>query len=705
MFLHPWAIAVGLAAAALPIAIHLLTKPRPVLMPLSTIRFVREVLRQRRARHRLRDFLVLATRTLAVLLIAAAIARPRFGEQALVRDAEAGSGVRIILLDASQSMAAVAHGTEGIERARTAAASYLRYRPGLRANLIVAAASARAVFPDASYNLEALRRELSNAKALPERLDTQRAVTLAAEMLSKGSDSQGVRELVVLSDFQRSNWSQVDLSAIPADTRIQFETVREGDTPANLALLRAGVRGRVTQGATAALEVEVGNFSAAACPVTVEVALGDAVFRLGGICPAGRRTTISEEIQWPQSGWQIGEARLVDIADALTADNSRPIAFEVRGKPLFALVTRESAAERLTSSHYLDCALVPDANKDDRASGKIVRIDPQQPDRQTLAAADLIVLDHPGKLPAETVEFVAGLLRRGRASIYVAAEPIDAGNLRSLSNLLGAGLRLPVEFLADATDTERSGLFLTSVRNDTAPFSVLAENAAKITGQLRFAGGLNTRKLTDALEDDVLATYNDGSACLVLSGSDAGSLAVLNADLTRSNFPKTEAFVPIIEELVVRLLSPRTSEPAFVCGESLLVRLPAAGGTGEVLTIRGPTESVAGRSLGELTADATGSVWHWPTPDRVGVYRINREKNTREQDTVMAVAVSIAAEESPLESLPLSTLKDRLAAGRQVQIRSAGASDPSQDDVWTWLLAACVGCLLSELLLLLSFRS
>jgi hypothetical protein len=705
LFLHPWAIAVGLAAAALPIAIHLLTKPRPVLMPLSTIRFVREVLRQRRARHRLRDFLVLAARTLAVLLIAAAIARPRFGNQPSAHDAVTGSGVRVILLDASQSMAALAHGAEGIERARSAAASYLRYRPGLRANLIVAAASPRAVFPDPSYNLEALRRELSSVKALPERLDAQRAVTLAAEMLSKGSDSHAVRELVVLSDFQRSNWSRVDFSAIPADTRIQFETVREGDTPANLALLRAGVRGRVPQGASAALEVEVGNFSAANRPVTVEVALGDAIYRLNGICPAGRRTTLSEEITWQQLGWQTGEARLVNVADALAADDSRPIAFEVHGKPLYALVTRQSAGERLSSSHYLDCALVPDSASGVQASGKIVRVDPQQIDRQSLAAADVIVLDHPGKLPAEAVEFLAGLLRRGRAMFYVAAEPIDAVNLRSLAVLLGAGLRLPVEFLAETTDIGRSELFLASTRSDVAPFSVFADNTAAITGRLRFAGCLNTRKLPDALQDDLLATYNDGSACLTLSSSDAGSLAVLNADLTRSNFPKTEAFVPFVEELVVRLLSPRTSEPAFACGESLLVRLPATVGTVEgQLAIRGP-EDLTGRSFGELTSDAAGAVWNWPAPDQVGVYRIDHYRTTRDRTTVMAVAVSIAAEESPLESLPLSTLKERLAAGRQVHIRAAGAADPSQDDVWTWLLVACVGCLLSELLLLLSFRS
>src|SRR5688572_356077 len=107
MFLHPWAIAAGLLAAGLPIAIHLLTKPRPVRVPSSTLRFVREIVEQRRARHRLRDFLVLALRTAAVILIAAALARPLFDRAAVVAEETSADTVRVVLVDVSQSLAAV----------------------------------------------------------------------------------------------------------------------------------------------------------------------------------------------------------------------------------------------------------------------------------------------------------------------------------------------------------------------------------------------------------------------------------------------------------------------------------------------------------------------------------------------------------------------------------------------------------------------
>ena len=116
-FVHPWIIVAGAAAATLPVIVHLLTRPRPVRMPLSTIRFVREAIQQRRAQHRLRDWIVLALCTLAVLLLALAIARPLLGPQPLVAEVQEGDAVRVVLLDLSQSMAATSGGIQAIERA------------------------------------------------------------------------------------------------------------------------------------------------------------------------------------------------------------------------------------------------------------------------------------------------------------------------------------------------------------------------------------------------------------------------------------------------------------------------------------------------------------------------------------------------------------------------------------------------------------
>src|SRR5688500_15517181 len=137
-FLNPWAMGLGAAAIALPIVVHLLTRPRPVRLPLSTVRFVLEAVHQRKARYRLRDILILAARTLAVALLAWAFARPLLGTKPLIAASTPGSAMRVIILDQSQSMAAVSNGVSAFDRAKPVAAKYLAYQPGLKANLVFA---------------------------------------------------------------------------------------------------------------------------------------------------------------------------------------------------------------------------------------------------------------------------------------------------------------------------------------------------------------------------------------------------------------------------------------------------------------------------------------------------------------------------------------------------------------------------------------
>lgn len=701
MFMHPWAVVLGFAAVVLPVAVHWLTKPRPVRMPLSTLRFVRQAVRQHRARHRLRDVIVLALRAAAILLVAFAIARPKLGEEPLVSESQAGSAVRVVVLDVSQSMAALHHGVEAIERARTIAAGHLRYRPGLRVNLILAGASARTTFAQPSQNFEALRQELSQAQVRPERLDINRAIAKAAEMLAADSeDDRQRRELVVISDFQRSNWARADFSPLPRQTQIQMEATSGDATPANIAILRSQLQQRTAIGGATQVEIEIGNYSPLPRRITAEVAIGEQTFRVEGMCPPDRRTTLVQEIQLQQAGWQVAVARLVGVEDALAADDQRAFVVEVTARPTYALLTRQSASQRPSSSYYLERGLAPDSQLGEQASVEIVRVDPADIDRESLAAADLLVIDHPGKFAAADISLLADLLRRGRPVLYVASEAVDATNLRLLVEAAGGGLQMPVDF-APPRDQPRRDLFLTSVRQDVAPFEVFGDSRQAITGPLRFGGGLNSVRVENTLDDDLLATYSDGTACLVLTSSDAGALAVLNADLSRSNLPTSEAFVPLLDQLVQRLLQRRAAMPGATGGEPVVVRLPNGIGTASELQIVGPEPSEnAMLAHGEIVDQGGGVVWRWTSPDKPGVYRV-----LRGDQTVFALPVGLSAEESPLESISPDVLKNRLAGTLAVHYRSATDPSGQRDVLWTWLLVACVVCIVGEFVSLTAFRS
>jgi hypothetical protein len=698
-FLHPWAVAVGAAAAGLPLLIHWLTRPRPARRPLSTVRFVREVVRQRRARSRLRDLLVLGARVAAVLLLAWAVARPLLGEEPAVTAAAAGDTARVVLLDVSQSMAAESNGVALLERARPLAAEYLGDRPGLGANLLLAGASARPVFDRLSGNFAALRDELAQARPRPERLNVQAAVGRAGELLAGARGGPGLRrELVIVSDFQRSGWAAVDFAALPLDTRVQLVSVAPADPLPNLAVLRAGVRGRAEQGRAARLEVEVGNFSPAARPVEVELTLGDATYRVQGVCAAWAKITLGTDVPLRQGGWQSGQARLLGVRDALAADNSRPFVVEVRPAPIYALLTREAAGPRISSSYFLERALVPAEPRAGRPEARVVRVAPDPLDRDVLAAADVIVVDHPGRLSADAVRLLATLLRRGRGVFYVAAELADAVNLKLLAEAAGSELQLPVEFLPPRAGQPRRDLFLTEVKRDAPPFRVFGDGLNGLTAPLRFAGGLGSRRLEGALADDILASYSDRSACLVLTACGAGTLAVLNADLASSDLPRSPAFVPLVGELVDRLLGPQRGGEAAACGEPLAVSLPPGVGPAAGLRVAGPGREAEGTST--LTEEGGGVLWRSPALGPPGVYQVRR--GTR---VVHAVAAAVPAEESDLRPLDPAVLQGRLAGGRAVHFRAAGGGEQGQDDLWVWLAVGCVVCVCGELALLKLFRT
>ncbi len=724
--LHVWAVAIGAAALGLPLIVHWLTRPRPRTMPLSTLRFVREAVQQRRARHRLRDFIILALRMLAVGALALAFARPAMGRKPLVQANDAADATRVVLLDCSASMMAADHGIQLFERARPVVAGYLNYRVGLRANLVLCGARPRAVFENCMTNFSALREALGQATPGPERLDVKAALTMATEMLAK-APAKARRELVIVSDFQRSNWAGVDFSALPADAVIQLESVAPAEAPANLAVLRVGGTDGGRVGGAATLQVEIGNFSNTPRQVNAEASVRDATLRMEGLCPARGTVTLTSECPLRSAGWLTGRVRLLGVDDALAFDNERPFVLHVRPPTTFALVTREPAELQPLSSYFLERALVPQAGRKMRRTSsapvgdassqpvrteeKVVRIEPAKLDRASIGPADVIVLDRPGRLSRESVLLLVSAVQRGKALIYAASEAADAGNLKLITDVAGASMHMPIEFVPPAGGhgmLARAALRLTDVREKEPPFSVFGDGVGAIVAQLRFAGGLASRNLNGGIMDDVLARLSDGSAFLVATNCGAGVLAVLNTDLAASNLPSSGAFVPLVGELVSVVRGHRAArgaDSAAPCGATLAQYLPAEVGAAAGLRVLADNGDAA--ELGELREDGTGVLWSWRAAGKPGTYSVVSTVGSADQ-RVFAVATAVPAAESDLRSMLASELQARARGGaspRQVEYEEAGGTSEAKDRAWTWFAIACAACMMAELIALKALRT
>ena len=723
-FLHPWAIWLGLLGASLPIVVHFLTRPRPVRMPSSTVRFLREAVRQQRTRHRLRDFLLLMLRCLAILAFAVAIARPQWGAKPLVTQGSDADTLRVVLLDTSQSMAATEGGIRTLERAKSKAAEYLAYRPGLKAGLILAAARPESVFEQTSTNFEALRDSLNHAQVRPEGLEVNAALEKATRMLATESpDDRRVRELIIVSDFQRNNWAKVDFSILPASTKIQLDAVVGAEAPENLAIVEAKVDEQNPTERTAQLKIRIGNYTGTARKVQVEVNAGDETWRLSGLCPSGRETVLSESIDLRHEGWFPAVARLVDVDDALAEDNTRHFVIHADRPPVFGLLTRRREKERIsiqrdsrfstatatrlvpTSDDFLECALSLDTFTDESdSSGKsataerVVRFHPDELNPARMAGCEVVFIDHPGKLTDEAILAISGLLRRHRAICYLVSEPVDATNLK---RLLGAtsGVALPVEFTppdrhSATAQTARQWDFL---RKDEAPFNVFGDTLGPLVESLRFSGTLDSPTTSVGVARDVLASYDDGSAALVVTTAGSGTLAVWNVDLDRSNLTKSPMFVPLLDELVGRLLKNGATDDSYICGEALVAHLPSRIVTGAELRLtaskpkKDPKEEASNAKLGRLQDERLGVLWHWDAPSLPGVYEAKQGDHT-----CFALAVNQPPEESRLDRLGADVFTDRLAGDRQLAFQPANSDETQKDEAWTMLAVICLLCVFGE---------
>ncbi len=702
MFMHPILFAIGLTAATIPLVVHWLTRPRPVRMPLSTIRLVNDALHQRRARHRLRDFLVLLLRCLAVALLAMAIARPLLEGDQRPAAGENADRVKIVLLDASQSMAAIDEASTRFDRARAAAAAELKYKPKVAANLLIASHDAGAVFESPSANFRLLRDRLAESQVSASSLNASRALEEVTRQLASSS-ADAIRELVVIADFQRSSWARADFSTLPEDTEVRLISMAAETTPANLAIEEVRLSATPTVGKPVTLLVDVANHSDDARPVKAELNLGKITRAVEGTIDPQSTATLQMTVDWPGAGWQWGSVRLVDTHDSLPADDVLPIAVGVRPETRIAIVT-EAENRPGNGSFFIKQALAKSSSVDGEVveeDSPVVMVTPGMLDTPTAQTARLWIITDVEAWDETVAPRLAAWLRRGQAVLYIARGPADANNLQALQEKLGAEMQPPVELIASLESEDRRNLRVEQFDQESAPFDAFGDSLRSTAKTWRIGGGSPTRALDGAVVDAVAATLSDRSALLFFTDVGAGRLAVLNADLAVSNIAYQAGFVPMLVETIGRLTDSGGALSATASGLPVVRDLPADAGSPDELTIVGVSASDDELSNGRIQSQDGSLVWSWPAAHTPDVYRVIDKKDR----TLWAEAVRSDRSEQDLRSLSQEVLQQRLSGGRTLQYETTAQSAGQTDSLWVWATLAMLGCVLGEITTLFWFKS
>lgn len=663
----------GFAVLALgPLVIHFLYKRRVRVVRWPHVALLSEVRRENRRSLRLREVLLLVLRTVAVLSVVLAVSRPVLAPRG-VAVAEGGVGGHrslVFVLDNSLSMGLSENGVTLLDEAVLRAGDILRsvHRPG-DAVAVVASCGAEAVYEEVYDSEEALRRmrEVRLCGGSGSVLDALRTVESFA--------SGGERLVYVLSDFQRSVWSNAGYGGgrgmrvvlVSLARKGRANVVVEGVRPP-LVFPGAGPGGRLRavlrNTGDAAVEVTVGSYQDGR-------KTGEERVRLAG--------GASAEVEFP---WHPGRPGLtvgfVGVeGDRLRADNRRWFAVRMPERMRVVLVDDTGGEASRFLRKVFEVA----------GSGflEVVRTESSGL-AQVLGGADVVVLAGFRRLPAGTAEVLVRHVGRG-GGVWVATE---AGlDLEGFNGVFHPVL-VPCRLLGRAVVSAPEEVF--GVRSWDVSHPLLAAfEGTDLFRNARFRGYYRAAVEEGDARLQVLARMETGDPLLVeyvhrssVSEREVGRVLVWFSSLSDglSAFPYTMNYPAFVLQVLRHLVE----RPV----EEFVLPVWAAG--------------VAGR----LGVAADGGVWRWvdgrwerwvgEVVEEGGVWRLGGEVFVVRTPPEESEVVGMSEEELRRVFRGAVVVRGGEGVGRRAGEAEAGRS------LTPWVLVLALGCLLAESLVLGVFR-
>ncbi|MSR57490.1 MAG: hypothetical protein EXS05_07440 [Planctomycetaceae bacterium] len=538
--IHAGFLAAGLAVA-LPIVIHLLYRQKTRTLPIGSVRFLHQVVREHRRRRRVRQWLLLALRMLALLLLAALFARPYWDEsynRGLQQEV-------VVLIDRSASMQAKDNaGRTALDRAVEAARRELS---NFDENVVVHVALC-----DAAGIKEVPVEQMPKAVATDAATDYALALSWAGDILA--ASGRASRRIVLIGDMQRSGMPRGPVAPLPEGVELSVidvgEPLAQNVAIESAAALQTEIRpdGKVTLG------VVLRNFG----PITVK----KVPVRCEVVGSGGKKIVVAREVDIAGHG-RISLDLPLDIEvdgvyrgqvsvahnDALALDNLRWVAFEARHPDRVLLVDGEEGRSIFgNETYFLETALRLAA---DDSAGRLRSFEAERIVWESgkgfprLDGYRAVVLANVRKLaPADGERMDAYVRSGGRLLIFV-GDQVTAESLAPLAShdlLPGKVAAAPIEgrFRVDEWDADHPALACFS---DPQHGDLRRVVFAKILPLEKPAP--DTRVLLKSGDFVVAADRPVGRGRSLYVGS--------TADRDWTDLPRTRMYVPLVRQLLAYL--------------------------------------------------------------------------------------------------------------------------------------------------------
>ena len=677
----------------MPLFLHLFNLRQPQTVEFSSLAFVKELQESAVQRVRIKEWLLLALRMLAIACLVMAFAQPTL-TGSLGGAVGTAPTTHVVVVDNSLSMAA--DGDEGsyFDQAVQHAQGVLDAVEEGDEVLLWPTARTEERRPAPIANADVARQALAELEPQAGGAPLAQALERAAQAASESDLPQTA--LYVASDFQASTLGDSLEAALPDDLPVQLLPV-DTRRQSNVGIADVTVTSRIAEvGQPVQLEATLVNHGPDPLPdyVASVYLAGERVAQATTTLEPGLETTVSFTVTPQERGWLGGAVATED--DDFPADDRHHFTLHVPEERRVLRVRGEGQAPR-----YVDLALSSEMIAD-RIALRTTSIPEQDLASAELGQYDAVLLVGPRSLSSGEVEALARYVNRGGGLLLfpnAQARPDDynallgavgAGSVRGFSGALGADRTVASFGRVDLAHPLFEGVFQRQ-RGDA--------EASVEQPDLHYT--LNFRPSGQSGQS--LIELSNGRPFLHEVRHGSGRFLLMAVAPTRawSDLPVRGLFVPLLYRSVYYL-----SASTSVAGEQLVAGRPAE------LRVTGVAPAASLRLVGpeglELRPEqrnlfgATLLILD-TAPVTPGAYAV-QDGATQ----VQCIAINSAPAESNLRSAPPATAAQTLqaATGASVQaVSEAGSTDLAEAlrtrragvEIWNVFLALALGALLAEM--------
>jgi hypothetical protein len=685
-----------LAAAAAPLLIHLWSRRRYREVPWAAVAFLLAAMRKNSRRIQLQQWILLAVRTLMLVLVVLALAEP------LGQNLAAGIGGvpthKVIVIDASFSMGYRENDRSLLAKAKQLAQELVEQGGSGDAFTVITLADRprQIVGRDAvdHGSVAAQIEAISQTQGTANLAATIEAVSGALQLDAKERDRWPRQEVHFFSDMQRGTWAPGEVAGQGMRDRIaelaKLATLVAVDVGApratNLAVTELRSAGSfVTIGQEVAFDATLHEFGdQPGKQIRIEFLVDDASVGEQTIdVPAGGDAQVRFTHRFRDAGSHVMAVRAA--GDRLEIDNTRWLVVPVEQEIRVLCVAGEP-----DDAKYIAAALAPDPAAESAIRPQVIS-EGELVDTE-LAGFQCVFLSNVAQLTAEESKRLAEYVERGGGLTVFLGDRVQPESYNELAR--GENQLLPAQ-LGEVRSEAQSGVDPLEYRHPiAAPFRG-REGAGLLTTPVgryfRLAVPDEHSRTERALAlpngDPLVVTAPHGRGRVVLVAT-AGSLASIDRASGEpwTAWPAWPSFLPVVREILTFAAGGRHDEWQATVGAPI-VAMPATEGAGDDLELTRPD----GRKV-SLRGSTTSAdhAWRYDDTDIAGIYSARRG-----DEGASRFAVNVDTRESDLASVDPRQLPLEIAVRsdwRSTENVVAGGVLP--ESMWNrsllWLAAALV---------------